>query len=126
MISTWRSPFTARHLPPVSHRPIAPLTASDEATFIRLALAGDDALVLFGAAWCRPGQRASEHVRHVAGRRQLAALTVDVDGSPKLVRRYGVTAIPSLLLFHGGQEVARRIGEVGEHDLEDWVALALG
>jgi hypothetical protein len=36
-----------------------------------------------------------------------------------------VTAIPSLLLFQGGQEAARRLGELGEDGLEDWLASAL-
>jgi hypothetical protein len=100
MMSTRRSPFAASRLPPASCGPSVPLAASDKATFNRLALAGSDALVLFGATWCRPGQCAGENARHVAGRRRLAALTIDI--------------------------AARRIGEVGEHDLEDWVALALG
>jgi thioredoxin 1 len=81
--------------------------------------------VLFSAAWRRPGLDATAELQRVADRRGIAALFVDVDGSPELARRCGVTAIPSVLLFRNGQEVARRLGAMSEHGLEDWLAVAL-
>jgi thioredoxin-like negative regulator of GroEL len=65
------------------------------------------------------------HLQRVADRRGLLAVFVDVEKSPELARRYRVTAIPSLLLFQRGQEAARRLGELGEDGLEDWLAAAL-
>ena len=49
------------------------------------------------------------------------ALSIDVDDCPELARRYQVAGVPSLLFFSNGQIVARRIGELSERDLEDWV-----
>jgi thioredoxin-like negative regulator of GroEL len=37
-------------------------------------------------------------------------VTVDGDESPGLATRYGVRGFPTLILFSGGKEVARRIG----------------
>jgi thiol:disulfide interchange protein len=36
-------------------------------------------------------------------------------------RRDGLAGVPSLLFFRNGQIAARRIGELSEHDLEDWI-----
>jgi hypothetical protein len=38
-----------------------------------------------------------------------------------LARRYQVAGVPSLLFFRSGQVVARRVGELSERDLEDWI-----
>jgi thioredoxin 1 len=103
-----------------------PLAAVERAGFEQAILPRDGAsLVLFGAAWRRAGRDATAQLRRVADRRGLLAVFVDVEKSPELARRYRVTAIPSLLLFQGGQEAARRLGELDEDGLEDWLASAL-
>jgi thioredoxin 1 len=102
------------------------LATIDRAAFENVILPHDGAsLVLFGAAWRPPSLDGTADLQRVADRRRIAALFVDVDGSPELARRCGVTAIPSLVLFHNGQEVARRLGAMSEHGLEDWLAVAL-
>src|SRR5580658_272646 len=104
----------------------APLAAVERDGFEQAILPRDGAsLVLFGAAWRRAGRDAMAHLQRVADRRGLLAVFVDVEKSPELARRYRVTAIPSLLLFQRGQEAARRLGELGEDGLEDWLAAAL-
>jgi thioredoxin-like negative regulator of GroEL len=96
------------------------------AAFTEIALAGAaDCLVVFGLAWSSTGTRLVERARRVATRHALAALAVDVEAAPELARRCRVTAAPSLLLFRNGQEVERRLGEVSERDLDDWITLAL-
>jgi thioredoxin len=102
------------------------LAIADRAAFADIALAGEtDCLVVFGLAWSSTGMRLVERAQRVATRHALAALAVDVEASPELARRCRVTAAPSLLLFRNGQEVERRLGEVSERDLEDWITLAL-
>jgi thioredoxin 1 len=116
-------------MPLIAPRAIAqaiPLTAVDRACFEKTILPRHGAsLVLFGASWRRSGRDAMAHLRRVADRRVLLALFVDVERAPELARRYRVTAIPSLLLFQDGQEAARRLGELGEDSLEDWLAASL-
>lgn len=101
------------------------LNASDR-SFDEVALGGAaDCLILFGVGWSVTGRRMAERARRVAGRHAMASLAIDADAAPELARRLQVAAAPSLLLFRNGQEVDRRIGELGEHDLEEWLTLAL-
>ena len=96
-------------------------------TFDEVALGGaTDCLILFGVGWSVTGRRMAERARRVAGRHAVAALAIDADAAPELARRFQVAAAPSLLLFRNGQVVDRRIGELGENDLEEWLTLALG
>jgi thioredoxin-like negative regulator of GroEL len=107
--------------------PVIDLTQVESlvASFERAILPREGAsLVLFGAPW-QSGGTAAARLQRVAGRRGMRAFFVDVEGSPELARRYAVTAVPSLLLFHEGQEAARRLGELSEHGLEDWLGAAL-
>ena len=69
-------------------------------------------LVDFWAEWCVPCHMVSPVVEEIArdhaGR--MKAVKLNVDDNPDTARRYGVMSIPSLILFKGGQEVARVIG----------------
>jgi thioredoxin 1 len=44
---------------------------------------------------------------------------LDVDFSPETASRYGITAIPTLLVFKDGQVVAQRVGAVPREGLRD-------
>jgi thioredoxin 1 len=105
---------------------LEPCLGSSHAEFAEIALSGDgDCLVLFDSAWRRPRQRAEEQTAHIAARYGLPVLSVAVEDCPDLAHRYAVAGVPSLLLFRNGQLAARRIGELGERDLEDWIETLL-
>jgi thioredoxin 1 len=40
----------------------------------------------------------------------LKVAKLNIDDNPQATRQYGVMSIPSLILFKGGQEVARVVG----------------
>lgn len=80
------------------------------------------ALILFDAAWCAPGRRLGDALARLAARSLVTLARLDVDRLPGEARRYGVNAVPTLLLFRSGQVAARRLGEVEEGDLRDWLA----
>ncbi|MEN6335370.1 MAG: thioredoxin domain-containing protein, partial [Phycisphaerales bacterium] len=69
-------------------------------------------LVDFFATWCSPCSKQAPILEDVAdrleGRAQVAKL--DVDKSRGIVLRYGVTAVPTLILFREGVEVTRFVG----------------
>jgi thioredoxin 2 len=61
--------------------------------------------------------------RDLAG--QIKLVKVNVDTSPQLSQRFGVQAIPTLLLLRRGQVAARQTGAVPLATLRTWVDSAL-
>jgi thioredoxin-like negative regulator of GroEL len=107
-------------------RRFEPFAIDDHASFARIVLAGDVAyLVVFGLPWSATDRSMAERVARVAARHAIAAVAIDADASAELARQYAVTAVPSLLLFRHGQVVGRRIGELAESDLDDWITRTL-
>jgi thioredoxin 2 len=50
---------------------------------------------------------------------------VNVDESPKIQQRFGVQAIPTLMVLRHGQVAARRAGAAPAADLRKWVETAI-
>ena len=46
---------------------------------------------------------------------------VDTDASPQASVSHRIRSIPTMVLFHGGQEVARQSGAMAAADLLRWV-----
>ncbi len=69
-------------------------------------------LVDFWAEWCVPCHMVSPVVEEIGVEKadSLTVVKLNIDENPQVTRRYGVMSIPSLVLFKGGQEVARVIG----------------
>lgn len=74
--------------------------------------AAETALVDFWAPWCGPckmlGPVFEEAEKEVNGKAVLAK--VNVDEQQDLAVRFGVTSIPTLILFKNGKEVNRSLG----------------
>jgi thioredoxin-like negative regulator of GroEL len=101
---------------------LEPCLGSGHAAFAHTALTSEtNCLVLFDAPWRRSAKRVEIQAADVADRYAVALLSVDVDDCPELAQRYQVAGVPSLLFFRNGLIVARRIGELSERDLEDWI-----
>ena len=79
------------------------------------------------APWCGPCRMVSPELERVA--RELAGkvklVKVNVDEAPNLARRFGVQAVPTLLVLRDGQVIARQAGAAPAPALRRWVEQAL-
>ena len=68
-------------------------------------------LVDFFATWCGPCKMLSPVLEEIADKNpDLLVLKIDVDEVGPLAARYGVQAIPTLLLFKDGGLIEKRVG----------------
>ena len=66
----------------------------------------------FFATWCGPCKMLAPVLESVAQQFQGKAkvVKVDIDESPELAGQYGVTAVPTLLVFSGGKVIQKAMG----------------
>ena len=77
--------------------------------FDQIALgSAESILVDFWASWCGPCRMLSPIVEELSKTHKVGK--VNVDEEMELAQRYGISSIPSLLVFKGGQLVNRSLG----------------
>ncbi len=80
-------------------------------------------LIKFSASWCGPCKQL-ENVMSIADLSAIEVQRVDVDEDRSLVEKYGIRAVPTLVLLgEDGVEVKRKSGAMATaSELEEWVA----
>ncbi|MGH3021350.1 MAG: thioredoxin family protein [Gaiellaceae bacterium] len=81
-------------------------------------------LLFFTSERSGPGRRMESLLAHLARkeRARLRVSRVDVDRSPDLVSRLGISQVPSLVLLEGGRALARLEGRASAPRIERMLA----
>lgn len=106
--------------PVVNYRPV---TVSDK-NFDKYVYETDlPVIVDFWASWCAPCVQFSPLFEQAATgwEPRVRFVKVDADSTPALSQKLNIRSIPTLILFHKGQEIERRSGAMPAQMFDQWL-----
>jgi thioredoxin 1 len=92
----------------------------DDSSFEQEVLAAETpVLVDFVAPWCAPCKALAPTLARLAAETvgRVKVVTVDVEASPLTATRYGIRAVPTLLVFRNGDQTVRQLGVASKEKL---------
>jgi len=80
-------------------------------------------LVDFWAEWCAPCRAMGPYIDKLAEEYdgQLKVVKINTQDNPEVPAKYGITAIPTLLLIKGGEVVKQMVGSQPYDELKKFV-----
>lgn len=79
-------------------------------------------LVDFYADWCGPCKMISPILEELeATMNDLKVIKVDVDTQQEIASKYGVMAMPTMIIFKDGNKMDQKVGALAKEDLQTWI-----
>ncbi len=80
-------------------------------------------VVDFWAEWCMPCRIIEPMLKELASKYEgkIKFARLNVDENPEMTEKYGIMAIPTLIIFNKGEEVDRLVGAVPKEKLEKFI-----
>lgn len=78
-------------------------------------------IVDFWAEWCAPCKKLAPVFEEVSEESDYSFGKVDMEEHQQLGTQEGVRALPTLLIYRDGEEVARKSGAMGKDELVNWI-----
>ena len=101
--------------------------AGTESTFAQAVTTRETPVIVdFWAEWCGPCHAVAPVLDKIAEERagQIKLVKVNIDQEQGLAAKYGVSSIPTMILFKGGEPAAAAIGAQPKGALERSLGLA--
>lgn len=99
-----------------------PLTVDEAGLARHVRHDGIPVLVDVWAKWCGPCRTMAPHFQQAAAvlEPRMRLLKLDADSAPETMAKHGISSIPTLLFYQGGQMRARQAGAMSAAQIVNW------